>query len=31
MSEKFCECCGMPMGNTDEMYGINADGGYDRR
>lgn len=26
MDEKFCECCGMPMGNTDEMYGTNADG-----
>ena len=26
MNEKFCGCCGMPMGNTDEMYGSNADG-----
>lgn len=26
MGEKFCQCCGMPMGNTDEMYGSNADG-----
>ena len=26
MSEKFCGCCGMPMGTTDEMYGSNADG-----
>jgi len=21
MQEKFCESCGMPMGETDEMYG----------
>lgn len=26
MNEKFCECCGVPMGDTDEMYGTNADG-----
>ncbi len=26
MDKKFCECCGMPMGDTDEMYGKNADG-----
>ena len=26
MSEQFCQCCGMPMGETNEMYGSNADG-----
>lgn len=26
MNEKYCECCGMPMGGTDELYGTNADG-----
>ena len=26
MSQKFCQCCGMPMGDTDELYGTNADG-----
>lgn len=26
MNEKFCQCCGMPMGETDEMYGTNTDG-----
>ncbi len=26
MNEKYCQCCGMPMGNTDEMYGRNMDG-----
>jgi len=26
MEEKYCQCCGMPMGATDEMYGTNADG-----
>ena len=26
MSQKFCQCCGMPMGVTDEMNGTNADG-----
>ena len=26
MEEKYCQCCGMPMGTTDEMYGTNADG-----
>ena len=26
MNEKYCQCCGMPMGNTDEMYGNNEDG-----
>lgn len=24
--EKYCQSCGMPMGETDEMYGKNADG-----
>lgn len=23
---KFCQSCGMPMGQTDEMYGLNSDG-----
>ncbi len=26
MNEKYCECCGMPMGDTDELYGTNAGG-----
>lgn len=26
MTEKYCQCCGMPMGNTGEMYGSNKDG-----
>jgi len=26
MQEKMCESCGMPMGDTDEMYGLEADG-----
>ena len=26
MKEKYCQSCGMPMGATNEMYGINADG-----
>jgi len=26
MQEKFCESCGMPMGETDEMYGTEASG-----
>lgn len=26
MREKYCQCCGMPMGDTDEMYGTNLDG-----
>ena len=25
-NQKFCQCCGMPMGDTDELYGTNADG-----
>ena len=24
--EKVCQCCAMPMGETDAMYGTNADG-----
>lgn len=24
--QKFCQSCGMPMGETDEMYGNQADG-----
>lgn len=23
---KFCQSCGMPMGETDELYGTNKDG-----
>ncbi len=26
MNDNFCQCCGMPMGNTDELYGTNLDG-----
>lgn len=26
MNEKVCQCCGMPMGDGDELYGVNADG-----
>ena len=26
MNQGFCQCCGMPMGDTDELYGTNADG-----
>lgn len=26
MNEKFCQSCGMPMGDTNEMYGSNSDG-----
>lgn len=26
MEEKFCQCCGMPMGETDELYGTEKDG-----
>ena len=26
MNQKFCQCCGMPMGDTNELYGTNADG-----
>ena len=25
-NQKFCQCCGMPMGDTDELCGTNADG-----
>lgn len=24
MNEKYCQSCGMPMGNADEMYGSNV-------
>ena len=27
MQEKHCESCGMPMGETDEMYGTELSGG----
>ncbi|MCC0634533.1 zinc ribbon domain-containing protein [Clostridioides sp. ZZV15-6388] len=23
---RFCQCCGMPMGCTNELYGTNKDG-----
>ncbi len=26
MNDNFCQSCGMPMGNTDELYGTNLDG-----
>ncbi len=26
MNQKFCQSCGMPMGDTDELYGTNRDG-----
>ncbi len=26
MQERFCQCCGMPMGAGDEMYGTQKDG-----
>ncbi len=26
MEEKFCQSCGMPMGETKELYGTNSDG-----
>ena len=26
MQERMCESCGMPMGDTDEMYGLEVDG-----
>lgn len=26
MNEKFCQCCGLPMGETDTLYGTNGDG-----
>ncbi len=25
MNQKFCQCCGMPMGDMDELYGTNND------
>lgn len=25
--ERYCQSCAMPMGQTDELYGTNADGG----
>lgn len=25
-NETYCQSCGMPMGETDELYGTNADG-----
>lgn len=24
--ERYCQCCGMPMGTTDELYGAEKDG-----
>ncbi len=26
MNQTLCQCWGMPMGDTDELYGTNADG-----
>jgi hypothetical protein len=26
MEVKFCQSCGMPMGNTNDMYGTEVDG-----
>ena len=26
MNEKYCESCGMPMGDTDDMFGTEVDG-----
>lgn len=26
MEERYCQSCGMPMGQTDELYGTEADG-----
>lgn len=26
MEERYCQSCGMPMGQTDEMYGRESDG-----
>lgn len=26
MEERYCQSCGMPMGDTEEMYGTNGDG-----
>ena len=28
MEERFCQSCGMPMGDTDELYGTEADGAF---
>lgn len=26
MEQKYCQSCGMPMGETDELYGTQTDG-----
>ena len=26
MEDKYCQCCGMPMGDTNELYGTEQDG-----
>ncbi|MCI3010888.1 zinc ribbon domain-containing protein [[Clostridium] innocuum] len=26
MEERYCQCCGMPMGDTKELYGTEKDG-----
>lgn len=26
MEERYCQSCGMPLGETDEMFGTNKDG-----
>lgn len=30
MEERYCQSCGMPMGETDEMYGTEKDGSKSR-
>ena len=30
MEERYCQSCGMPMGQTDEFYGTEADGAKSR-
>ena len=27
MEEKYCQCCCMPMGDTDDLYGSTNDDG----
>lgn len=30
MEQKLCQCCGMPMGNDDQLYGTEKDGSKSR-
>lgn len=30
MEERYCQCCGMPMGDTKELYGTEKDGSIAR-